>query len=905
MKKQPLLTIGIPAYNVETYIEETVLSAAKSKYQDKLEILIINDGSTDNTLDVANRLASEFQCVKVVDKANGGHGSAINSAIKNATGKYFRLLDGDDWLDTKELDKYLEKLSSERADIVFTDLTECFIKSQLNRPVSYYMHLPANETFELDDVSFPEWGPMLPTTTIKTNLLKQANFKIDENCFYVDQEYNLICYISAKTAIYYPLTIYQYRLEREGQSMEKSSLIRNVKSHEQVCKRLLSTYRKHEKDLSDKRKQYLISRVLVPMCHMQYAIAIEWCKSRKHFLSFDRALKKYPTLYNHPGIAGETTKLHRKTNGMLIKLNPLIQKISARKNILTNSKNFKRNLFITCGCILAIIITNIVVANYVNSEKAVFFWDTSGYWKNSIDLVETFKTSKATAISQTIKSLSTDYNLLPILPMAPFLAIFGTSRLAFILVTLNLYVVPFAFFMTKAIRNIFKDTQYQIKTWIWPFIFSIFLLSPATLIPIINGRPDAICILVISLIFWFISKTHLRYISDYFILGLLVLSLIVLRRYFCFWAVSLYIAIFITKTLSNFHKYKFSRDFGIKTYRLVLKLFASGMLILLLMFIFSKSLLMRYLTGNYSDAYSAYMLGDFTNQVVLFIRYYGLIFLAMAMAGMFLAYKKFRGTVGKLVNIGAISSIISFLTFTMVQTLGDQHMYMFVPFLTMCVAILVVFLHKTSKPFLAVLPSVVILCLSLNSFIGVRATSCSGMCYVTGLSEIIRPTVRQDLPEIHRLSQDLESIMLPKDYVYVLSSSSVFNNDLLVNLNLPSYPKYNISDVKHVDKRDGFPFYFFDANYVIVADPIQTHLDRDGQEVITYLAEQILSGQAQNLKLIKTYNLDEKVTLKLYHKEDKYSDSFLQKTKQHFQHKYSEYPFLYETIPDTDTFIFK
>ena len=316
MKQTPLLTIGIPAYNVELYLEETVLSVTNSKHQDKIEVLIINDGSTDHTLNVAQRLAKQFPCVKVIDKPNGGHGSAINAAISNATGKYFRLLDGDDWFDTVEFDSFIDKLQSEKADIVFNDLVECFIKSNLNRPVSYYSNLPIFTTLHLDDIEFLEWGPMLPTTTIKTSLLKKFNLKIDEKCFYVDQEYNLACYLSSQTAAYYPYMVYQYRLEREGQSMEKASLIKNVKSHEQVCKRLLSVYHKHLKTLSPIRREYLTNKVIVPMCHMQYMIAIEWCKSRKDFLSFDNAIQNYPEFYSNAGISGTLTNFHRKTKGL-------------------------------------------------------------------------------------------------------------------------------------------------------------------------------------------------------------------------------------------------------------------------------------------------------------------------------------------------------------------------------------------------------------------------------------------------------------------------------------------------------------------------------------------------------------------------------------------------------------
>lgn len=909
MKNQPLLTIGIPAYNVELYIEETISSIVKSKYKDEIEILIINDGSKDNTLKIANHLSSKYGCVKVIDKPNGGHGSAINTAIKNATGKYFRLLDGDDWFDTKEFDNYFKKLKTEHADIVFTDLVECYIKSNLNRPVSYYSNLPAFKKIQLDNTEFAEWGPMLPTTTIKTSLLKRFNLKIDEKCFYVDQEYNLMCYLSSKTAIYYPFMIYQYRLEREGQSMQKSSLIKNVKSHEQVCKRLLELYHKNFKKLSNIKKQYIANRMIIPMCHMQYMIAIEWCKSRNNFLSFDNVTSNYPHFYNHPGIAGTLTKFHRKTKGIFIKIDPVIRKLADTINRSnTRKSHFYKNIITVFICIIPIIITNIIIANYINSEQTVYFWDTSAYWKESINLLNTFNESKADGFQTVIGSLNTDYNLLPILPMIPLLSIFGTSRLAFVLIVFNLYVLPFAFFMVMTIRNAFQNKSHTIKKWLYPILFSIFLLSPSILIPVLNGRPDAICILFVSLIFYFIAKTRLHYISNYFVLGFLTFIIIVLRRYFCFWAVSLYIAIFITKTIINIYKYKFNKTLAIKTAKLAIKLGASGILVLLLMLIFSKNLLMRYITGGYSDAYSAYMLGDFFNQIILFMRYYGLLFLALATIGVVIVYTKYRKTtVSELTNIGAISSVLVFLLFTRVQTLGDQHMYMIAPFLTFCIAIVAVKIQFINRyKYLAIIPAVIILYLSLFSFNGTRAINCSNLCFINGISETVRPIVRKDLDNIKELSRDLEQSMSNTDYVYILSSSDVFNDDLLHNLYLPTQqPNYNISGVLHVDKRDGFPAYLFDATYIIVADPIQTHLAEGGQEIISYPAKQILSGNVPNLKLVKKYTLDNDITLKLYYKESKYTDEFLKETKQYFKTKYPNHPSLYETIPETDPQFYK
>lgn len=344
MNKKILLTVGIPAYNVELYLEETVSSIATSKFSNQLEILIVNDGSTDHTSDIAQTIANKYSCVKVINKQNGGHGSTINTAIKNANGKYFRLLDGDDWFDTHEFDLYLEKLQNETADIVFTDLVECFLKSNLYQPVTYYSHLPAFRQLNFDSTEFPEWGPMLPTTTIKTNLLKKFNLQLDEKCFYVDQEYNLACYLSSQTFVYYPFMVYNYRLEREGQSMEKSSLIRNVYSHEKVCIRLLLEYKKHLPVMSELRKKYLSTRVIIPMCHMQYEIITNYCKSRTAFLSFDKKLKSFKTFYNDPNIAGNVTRFYRKTHALFVPFDHIIKKLALKKDVILSKLPQGRSL---------------------------------------------------------------------------------------------------------------------------------------------------------------------------------------------------------------------------------------------------------------------------------------------------------------------------------------------------------------------------------------------------------------------------------------------------------------------------------------------------------------------------------------------------------------------------------
>lgn len=340
IKKQPTLSIVIPSYNVAKYIKGGVQSLLRSKYASDLEIIIVNDGSKDNTVEKSNELLENYHgkspIVRIVDKENGGHGSTINKGIELATGKYFRLMDGDDYYITEELDKLIEKLKTEDSDIVLTNYIEDFAITAIYNPVKFYINLTPGTKYNLDEMyyngneyGFISFGPLLPTSTYKTSILKNAKFKIDEHCFYVDMEYNMIGYINAQTVVYYPYDIYNYYLGRPGQSISREAYKRNILHHEKVCLRLVDYYTKKEKELSNNKKNYLKKCIIYPMCKRQYELTTELFKDNKNFKTFDSQLKQYPEFYNNPEIAGRRIKLHRKTNGKLIRINKIIIKLGS------------------------------------------------------------------------------------------------------------------------------------------------------------------------------------------------------------------------------------------------------------------------------------------------------------------------------------------------------------------------------------------------------------------------------------------------------------------------------------------------------------------------------------------------------------------------------------------------
>lgn len=119
-----LLTIAVPAYNMELYLKRCLDSILLPKLQNSLEVILINDGSKDNTLSIARHYEKQYpEMLQVIDKTNGGWGSAINCAIQEAIGKYFKILDADDWFDSKALVDFVSLLENIDVDLVATSFS--------------------------------------------------------------------------------------------------------------------------------------------------------------------------------------------------------------------------------------------------------------------------------------------------------------------------------------------------------------------------------------------------------------------------------------------------------------------------------------------------------------------------------------------------------------------------------------------------------------------------------------------------------------------------------------------------------------------------------------------------------------------------------------------------------------
>ena len=256
-----LLTISIAAYNVEKYLEKLLDTIIESDCLEEIEVLVVNDGSKDSTLEIAEKYNKKYpQSIFLVDKENGGHGSTINKGIEQATGKYFKVIDGDDWVDAKGLNNLIQKLKNEDSDMIVCDYQEHYEDSGQILDKTYPM-FEAGKMCNFNEVCDKVERLVFHALFFKTNILKDNSIKIDENCFYVDAEYVLYPIPYVKTMIYYDYNVYCYRLGNIGQSVSVESLQRNIKQHINVSTSLIKFYKQIDNSVDSNVKKFILNSV--------------------------------------------------------------------------------------------------------------------------------------------------------------------------------------------------------------------------------------------------------------------------------------------------------------------------------------------------------------------------------------------------------------------------------------------------------------------------------------------------------------------------------------------------------------------------------------------------------------------------------------------------------------------
>ncbi|WP_240424427.1 glycosyltransferase family 2 protein [Lactococcus allomyrinae] len=231
MTMSKVLTITVPSYNTEKYIDECMPFLIDNRIVEDIEIIIVSDGSRDRTVELANKWQTRYpQSIRVIEKENGGHGSTINRGILEATGKYFKVIDGDDWVKTDNLVKLVDFLKNNDVDLINNPYFE---HDEVTNEETLMMKLNIKSNFINDYGSIIEniKIPPMHTVTYRTKILKDNNIRIDEKMFYVDVEYITFPLPFVKTQVYLDFPVYVYRVNSGTQSMTIGNMVKNRAMH--------------------------------------------------------------------------------------------------------------------------------------------------------------------------------------------------------------------------------------------------------------------------------------------------------------------------------------------------------------------------------------------------------------------------------------------------------------------------------------------------------------------------------------------------------------------------------------------------------------------------------------------------------------------------------------------------
>ena len=243
-----LLSAAVPCYNSANYMEKAIESLLKGG--DDMEIIIVNDGSTDDTAKIADQYALKYpDIIKVIHQENGGHGCAVNTGLANATGLYYKVVDSDDWLNEKALFQVLELIKSLLNDGNVVDLliaNYVYEKPSMDKKkvMNYRTALPKDEIFTWNDIKFFKQSQyiLMHSAIYRTKLLRDCGLELPKHTFYVDNifVYQPLPYV--KTMYYLDVNLYRYFIGRDDQSVNEKNMIKRIDQQIRVNKIIIDSH---------------------------------------------------------------------------------------------------------------------------------------------------------------------------------------------------------------------------------------------------------------------------------------------------------------------------------------------------------------------------------------------------------------------------------------------------------------------------------------------------------------------------------------------------------------------------------------------------------------------------------------------------------------------------------------
>lgn len=265
------ISFTVPCFNSADYMDKCIESLLPCGSD--IEILIVDDGSTDDTAKKADKWEELYpDIVKAIHKENGGHGSAVNTGLANATGLYFKVVDSDDWLDIRSAEDVMGylRLQTEMknpTDLVIANYVYEKVFEDSRTEMHYHNVFPEKREFGWEDVgSFNHSQYLLMHSVIyRTELLRDMDFALPEHCFYVDNIFVYEPLPHVETMYYLDVPLYRYFIGREDQSVNESVMMGRIDQHLRVARHMIDAVDVMSVE-PRKRRKYMESYLSMMMC---------------------------------------------------------------------------------------------------------------------------------------------------------------------------------------------------------------------------------------------------------------------------------------------------------------------------------------------------------------------------------------------------------------------------------------------------------------------------------------------------------------------------------------------------------------------------------------------------------------------------------------------------------------
>ena len=245
------ISVIIPVYNVEKYIRQCLESVVSQSLKE-IEIICINDGSTDNSLKILQEFSQKDKRITVIDKKNEGASIARNIGIEKSQGEYIYFIDSDDWIEIDAIEMLYKECNGE--DIVYSNL--CHYNENTKKikeeKIKCFINEREGKYFLINGEGV---GPC--NKLYKLSFLKENNLKFLENIIYEDLEFNFRCFFLSQKVKYVKNIGYNYRMERTGSIMTDFKIEKSIFSIDEIIKNFSDFYNKSDLDEFKKFRLFL------------------------------------------------------------------------------------------------------------------------------------------------------------------------------------------------------------------------------------------------------------------------------------------------------------------------------------------------------------------------------------------------------------------------------------------------------------------------------------------------------------------------------------------------------------------------------------------------------------------------------------------------------------------------